>query len=201
MPYREEQKRRRSIRLPDYDYAQTGAYFVTICTYDRLCLLGEILGCEMALTRAGQVVLECWNDLADHYSHVETDEFIVMPNHVHGIIVLTDQQRKNPIPDNVGAGFNPDNVRAGFNPDNVGAGLKPAPTRRHPLSEIVRAFKTFSSRRINEHRGSPGVPVWQRNYYERVIRNEQKLDSVRQYIVDNPAEWAEDAENPRNIRR
>ncbi len=201
MPYREEQKRRRSIRLPDYDYAQTGAYFVTICTYDRLCLLGEILGCEMALTRAGQVVLECWNDLANHYSHVETDEFIVMPNHVHGIIVLTDQQRKNPIPDNVGAGFNPDNVRAGFNPDNVGAGLKPAPTRRHPLSEIVRAFKTFSSRRINEHRGSPGVPVWQRNYYERVIRNEQELDSVRQYIVDNPAEWAEDAENPRNIRR
>ena len=201
MPYREEQKRRRSIRLPDYDYAQTGAYFVTICTYDRLCLLGEILGCEMALTRAGQVVLECWNDLANHYSHVETDEFIVMPNHVHGIIVLTDQQRKNPIPDNVGAGFNPDNVRAGFNPDNVGAGLKPAPTRRHPLSEIVRAFKTSSSRRINEHRGSPGVPVWQRNYYERVIRNEQELDSVRQYIVDNPAEWAEDAENPRNIRR
>ena len=219
MPYREEQKRRRSIRLPDYDYAQTGAYFVTICTYDRLCLLGEILGCEMALTRAGQVVLECWNDLANHYSHVETDEFIVMPNHVHGIIVLTDQQRKYPIPDNVGAGFNPDNVRAGFNPDNVGAGfnpdnvgagfnpdnvgagLKPAPTRRHPLSEIVRAFKTFSSRRINEHRGSPGVPVWQRNYYERVIRNEQELDSVRQYIVDNPAEWAEDAENPRNIRR
>ena len=183
MPYREEQKRRRSIRLPDYDYAQTGAYFVTICTYDRLCLLGEILGCEMALTRAGQVVLECWNDLANHYSHVETGEFIVMPNHVHGIIVLTDQQRKNPIADNVGAGF------------------KPAPTRRHPLSEIVRAFKTFSSRRINEHRGSPGVPVWQRNYYERVIRNEQELDSVRQYIVDNPAEWAEDAENPRNIRR
>ena len=106
-----------------------------------------------------------------------------MPNHVHGIIVLTDQQRMNPIAENVGAGF------------------KPAPTRRHPLSEIVRAFKTFSSRRINELRQTPGVPVWQRNYYERVIRNDRELHDIRQYIVDNPAEWAADIENPKNLRQ
>ena len=183
MEYKERQNNRRSIRLPNYDYAQTGAYFVTIGTYNRDSLLGEILGCDMALTSAGQVVLKCWNDLANHYSHVETDEFVVMPNHVHGIIVLTDQQRMNPIAENVGAGF------------------KPAPTRRHPLSEIVRAFKTFSSRRINELRQTPGVPVWQRNYYERVIRNDRELHDIRQYIVDNPAEWAADIENPKNLRR
>ena len=103
MEYKERQNNRRSIRLPNYDYAQTGAYFVTIGTYNRDSLLGEILCCDMALTSAGQVVLKCWNDLANHYSHVETDEFVVMPNHVHGIIVLTDQQRMNPIAENVGA--------------------------------------------------------------------------------------------------
>ena len=143
MAFSREQNRRRSIRLPGYDYAQAGTYFVTICTYNRDCLLGEILGSEMSLTRSGEVVLECWNDLPNHYSYVEIDEFVVMPNHVHGIMVLSDQQRKNP------------------NAQNVGAGLKPAPTKRHSLPEIVRAFKTFSSRRINERRGSPGLPVWQ----------------------------------------
>ena len=183
MAFGREQNRRRSIRLPGYDYAQAGAYFVTICTYNRDCLLGEILGSEMSLTRSGEVVLECWNDLPNHYSYVEIDEFVVMPNHVHGIVVLSDQQRKNP------------------NAQNVGAGLKPAPTKRHPLPEIVRAFKTFSSRRINERRGSPGLPLWQRNYYERVIRNERELDAIRQYIVDNPAKWAEDIENPQNLHR
>ena len=183
MAFSREQNRRRSIRLPGYDYAQAGAYFVTICTYNRDCLLGEILGSEMSLTRSGEVVLECWNDLPNHYSYVEIDEFVVMPNHVHGIMVLSDQQRKNP------------------NAQNVGAGLKPAPTKRHPLPEIVRAFKTFSSRRINERRGSPGLPLWQRNYYERVIRNERELDAIRQYIVDNPAKWAEDIENPQSLHR
>lgn len=183
MAFRREQNHRRSIRLPNYDYSQAGAYFVTICTYNRDCLLGESLGREMTLTHAGQIALECWTDLVNHYPHIEIDEFVVMPNHVHGIIIFTNQQRESPIAENVEAGF------------------KPAPTKRHPLSEIVRAFKTFSSRRINQIRDTPGVPVWQRNYYERVIRNEQELDGVRQYIADNPAKWAEDNENPQNWSR
>ena len=178
-----EQDRRRSIRLPAYDYAQAGAYFVTICTHNRGCLLGEIVGGEVALTCAGQIVLECWNDLVNHYPYVETDEFVIMPNHVHGIIVLTGELRTTEVADNVGAGF------------------KPAPTRRRPLSEVVRALKTFSSRRINEYRSSTGTPVWQRNYYERVIRSDGELSAIRQYIVDNPAKWAEDAENPQNWRQ
>ena len=176
-------RNRKSIRLSGYDYAMAGGYFVTICTYNRECLLGEILGSEMSLTRAGEIVLECWNDLPNHYPYVEADEFVVMPNHVHGIIFLTDQ------------------LGADLKSENVGAGFKPAPTRRHPLPEIVRAFKTFSSRRINELRGSPGVPVWQRNYYERVIRDERELEAIRQYIVDNPAKWAEDSDNPENLFR
>ena len=149
-----EQNRRKSIRLPSYDYAEAGAYFITVCTFNRDCLLGEILEHEMALNWAGRIVLECWNDLVNHYPYIETDEFVVMPNHVHGIVVLADE------------------LRTSVTADNVGAGLKPAPTRRHALPEIVRAFKSFSSRRINVQRGSTGVPVWQRNYYERVIRSE-----------------------------
>ena len=110
------------------------------------------------------------------------DEFAVMPNHVHGIINLTEA----------------------INPD-VGAGLKPAPTtleaKHHGLTEIVRGFKTFSSRRINQIRSTPGNAVWQRNYYEQVIRDESALHRMREYIVDNPLKWDEDAENPLNPRR
>ena len=116
-----------------------------------------------------------WFDLPNHYAHVRLDAFVIMPNHVHGVIVLTE----------------------------VGAGLKPAPTvvaKRHGLPEIVRGFKTFSSRRINELRGTPGTPVWQRNYYEHVIRGEDELNRVREYIDSNPTGWLEDRYHPAGIK-
>ena len=122
--------------------------------------------------------MQCWHDLVNHYPRVELDVFVVMPNHVHGIIVLTDVDR----PTDVGAGFKP--------------ALTPARSRPYGLPEIVRAFKTFSSRRINEAKSTPGEPVWQRNYYERVIRDEAELDHARRYIVGNPTNWPRDAENP-----
>jgi len=99
------------------------------------------------------------------------DGFVVMPNHVHGIIVLTDDSA-------------------------VGAGLKPAPTKMHALPEIVRAFKTFSARAINACQGLRGASVWQRNYYEHVVRDESDLSRIRKYIEENPARWAEDGNNP-----
>ena len=149
---------------------------MTICTHDRQCLFGEVADGGMRLNAYGQIVTECWDDLVNHYPHVELDAFVVMPNHVHGIIVLIQDDQI------------------------VGAGFKPAPTphttRRHALPEIIRGFKTFSSRRINHIRNTPDVPVWQRSYYEHVIRNEEDLGRIRQYIVDNPACWPEDAENP-----
>ena len=172
MKYDPKIHHRRSIRLRDYDYAQAGAYFVTICTYRRVCLFGDMVNSCMQLNDYGQIVTAHWDDLVNHYPHVELDVFVVMPNHVHGIIALTD---------------------------NVGAGLKPAPTKHHGLPEIVRGFKTFSSRRINHLRKTPGQPVCQRNYYEPIIRSEDELDRIRQYILDNPAKWPEDVENPLNI--
>lgn len=160
---------RRSIRLKGYDYSQAGAYFVTVCAHNRECLFGDVLDGHMRLNDAGQSVQAAWDALPHYYPHVALDAGVVMPNHVHGIIIL------------------------------VGAGLKPAPTGiRHGLSEIVRALKTFSSRRINELRGTSGATVWQRNYFERVIRNDNEMHHLREYIVNNPAQWDLDRENPGN---
>jgi putative transposase len=130
--YDPDKHHRQSIRLKGYDYAQAGAYFVRLCAQERACLFGEVADGGMRVNPYGQVVLECWDDLVNHYPHIALDAFVVMPNHVHGIIALAE---------------------------DVGAGFKPAPTGRRPLSEIVRAFKTFSARRINQMRNTPGTPV------------------------------------------
>lgn len=176
MPSEPSRHHRRSIRLRDYDYSQAGVYFVTICVEERECLFGEIVGGEMRLNHYSTIVQACWDDLPNHYRHVELDAFVIMPNHIHGIIVLTDHER-------------------GF----VGAGLRPAPTKHHPLSEIVRAFKSFSARRINELRDTQGTSLWQRNYYEHIIRNEYDLEHIRKYISENPLNWAKDENNPQFI--
>jgi putative transposase len=157
-------RRRRSLRLQEYDYSQAGAYFVTICVQGRECLLGEIVEGEMQLNNYGKIARDCWHDLPHHYVNIELDAFVVMSNHMHGIIVL------------------------------VGAGLRPAPTNP-PLSKIIRAFKSFSSRKINELRNTTGSPVWQRGYYEHIIRDDKSLNRIREYIVNNPLRWELDREN------
>ena len=176
--YHPDRHYRRSIRLRGYDYSTAGAYFVTVCAAGRACLFGEVSGNDVQLNQGGMVVKETWDGLPSHYPHVVVDAFVVMPNHIHGIIVLTDD---------VGAGLKPALTPA----------LTPAPTgvKRHGLPEIVRAFKTFSARQINEIR-KHAAPVWQRNYYEHIIRNGDALDRIRGYIAANPANWAQDMDNP-----
>jgi putative transposase len=160
------------MRLREYDYSQTGAYFVTICVKNRKCLLGEIFGGDMRLSHYGEIAGQSWLDLPNHYRHVELDVFAIMPNHLHGIVLLTE----------------------------VGAGLKPAPTksmvRKQALSEIVRAFKTFSSQRINKLREMSGNLFWQRSFYDHVIRDDESLHRIREYIINNPLRWELDQENP-----
>jgi len=171
MSFKPDMHHRHSNRLRDYDYSQGGAYFVTICVLQRECLFGEIVDGEMIMNETGRIVLAAWTDLPNHYKHIILDEYVVMPNHFHGII------------------------------DIVRVGLKPAPTeKQHALSEIIRGFKTFSSRRINVFRNKPGCSVWQRNYYERVIRNENELSRAREYVVNNSLKWELDKENPINCR-
>src|SRR4030042_900894 len=163
MTYSPAQRHRRSIRLPAYDYGRTGAYFVTVVCRDRDPLLED--------QRFHDVVEEAWRWLADWYDFVELDQYVVMPNHFHGIIVIGDPRR---------------------------GGSRTAPTngpKRKTLGRLVGAFKTVSTKRINEMRGTPGLPVWQRNYYEHVIRDEDELNAIRRYIADNPTRWEEDPEN------
>jgi REP element-mobilizing transposase RayT len=154
-----------------------GGYFVTVCAHQRHTLFGFMQDQEIRLSRMGQVVLDCWNTLPDHHQHIATDAFVIMPNHVHGILIIGD------VPGTGAAGRAP--TPRAFGPGDHGS-----------LSTIVRSFKSASARQINLLRGTPGAPVWQRNYYEHVVRNEEDLLAIQQYILDNPARWAEDEENP-----
>lgn len=132
--------------------------------------MGAVVDGNVGLSAHGEVVMTCWEELPAHYPHVGLDAFAVMPNHVHAILLL--------------------NAEAD---DDVRAGLRPALTaRRRGLPEIVRAFKSFSARRVNAARGSPGVPLWHRNYYEHIIRDEAELERIREYVVNNPAKWEMD---------
>ena len=195
MKYDPIKHHRRSIRLRGYDYAQAGTYFVTIVAHDRECPFGEIGDGRMALSRAGRTVQHAWLDLPNHYPHVILGEFVIMPNHVHGIIILMDQpvgrggSVSGEIPLRSQAYSDP-----GVLPDR--AETRPYTRKCHGLPEIVRAFKSFSARRINAMRHIPGAPAWQRNYYEHIVRNDEELARIRKYIRDNPLKWEVDRENP-----
>ncbi|MBW2050451.1 MAG: transposase [Deltaproteobacteria bacterium] len=186
-------RRRNTLRLRNFDYSALGAYFVTICTQDRACLFGDIHDGQMVLNDAGRIVRDVWNELPEHYGHVSLDMFVVMPNHIHGILILHDDRGVV-----VGAGFKPARTEPARTEP---ARTNPARTattaiKRHGLPEIIRALKTFSSRRINETHNTPGRKLWQRNYYEHIIRNDESLNRIRQYIMTNPEKWGQDRENP-----
>ena len=171
---------RHSIRLKNYDYSQNGMYFVSVCAQNKECLFGKIINGKMELNDAGKIIAATWYDLPNHNIGIELDEFIVMPNHVHGIIMI------------VGAGSKPAQpVECSIQTNQIRAGLEPAPTNIG-LPEIVRQLKTFSARKINQLRNNFGVPVWQRNYFEHVIRNEKSLGKIRKYISNNPCNWEND---------
>lgn len=163
------------MRLKGYDYNQTGAYFITNCTQDRECLFGEVVDGEMRLNETGMLVLSAWGDLPQRFTNVYLDKAVIMPNHVHGIII-------------VGA---PLAAPVSDVPINKGAASS-APT----LGNIMRAFKSISAGAVNRLLNRSVRPLWQRNYYEHIIRNEVSLTRIRQYILDNPAQWALDRENP-----
>ncbi len=148
---------RRSIRLEGYDYTSPGAYFVTAVTYQRELLFGEIVDGEMVLNTRGKIVWECWHEIPQHFPHVELGAFVVMPNHVHGVIEIVD-------------------------PGSLGA--------------IIRSFKSTVTKRVNEKYNSPGMLLWQRNYYEHIIRSQQDWERIHDYILANPTNWDDDKENP-----
>lgn len=160
MEYNPDFNHRQSIRFNGYDYSRSGAYFITICTHEREHLFGDIVNETMELNIFGDIALSHWQQLEQHHSTIIMDELVVMPNHLHGIIILESSI-----------------------------------DYKKSISEIIRGFKTFSAKAINNERGVRGVPVWQRNYYDRIIRNELELDRVRQYIINNPRNWDADKNN------
>lgn len=196
MKYDPAKHHRRSIRLKGYDYSQAGVYFITICTWQRECLFGEIVNGEMQLNPWGKIVKLHWQNLPKYHRHLELDEFVIMPNHLHGIIVLID---RNSVQNSVGAGLadilGQKQTTSQQNPPSPMLQQQHQPKN---LPEILRGFKTFSARRINQMRRTFGVPVWQRNYYEHIIRNEESLQYIRQYIINNPLSWELDQLHPNN---
>ena len=161
---------RRSLRLRHYDYAQVGAYFVTVCAHERRCLFGDIVDGAMRLNDVGRIIADEWHKSARIRAEIELDTWVIMPNHFHGIAIITHSRGDRPV------------APTGPPPRSIGA--------------LMAGFKSASTKRINAARGTPGACVWQRNYYDHVIRNEANLHRIRQYIADNPARWAEDPENP-----
>ena len=156
---------RRSIRLKGWDYTYPGAYFVTICTYHRQCLFDN--------PRYREIAENAWRYIPNqpHAKHAVLDDWIVMPNHLHAIIILTEKEGE-----------------PATKPPDIGA----APGS---LPSIVGTYKSMVTRRINNLRGSPGGKVWQRGSYERIVRNERELNAIRRYIRANPSRWAGDREN------
>lgn len=177
--YNPEKHHRRSIRLKGYDYTQPGSYFITICTWQRHCLFGEITHGQMQLNRYGRIVQKHWQNLIRHHQYMELGEFVIMPNHIHGILILkgVSEERKS------------------LDIESTLIKLEKSP-KKHGIPEIIRGFKTFSARQINTVRDTLGVPVWQRNYYEHIIRNQQAYDKIYQYIKDNPVLWEVDQLHP-----
>ena len=205
---------RRSIRLQGYDYARDGAYFVTICTQGRMCVFGTVVKGEMLLNDCGREVARCWAWLAEQYPYVHLDEWIVMPDHTHAIIVISDFY-DDIVPSNdadttkhTRNGGGPSNDTTINTPCRGGprtAQLRaasitksvnrttddtpPASTQRKPLGRLIGAFKTVSTGRVNELAGIPGAQLWQRDYHERVIRNNLATDALRRYVANSPVLW------------
>ena len=188
-----------STRLKDWDYSQPGWYYVTICTKNKELLFGEIFNNKMRLNEYGEIVKQCWNDLINHYKNMKMDKFVIMPNQTHGVVVIlgidTDDNTCMDV------NINTNTVETGFKPVSTPTATSPltpqssSNKKQYTLSEIIRGFKTFSARKINQLRNTSGVSVWQHRFHDRIIRDEHELYNVRNYIKNNPTKWHEDKYN------
>jgi putative transposase len=165
---------RSSIRLKQYDYSWPGWYYVTMCTKDRDCTLGDVIADRVVLNEIGKISEQCWRWLGERFPQVELDEYVIMPNHLHGIVIINEPRRN-------------------------GSRTTPTQIKTKPLGRLIGAFKTTSTKQINQRQGTPGDIFWQRGFYEHVIRNDADLHRIRQYIQNNPQKWALDEENPNHI--
>lgn len=181
MKYNPEIHHRKSIRLKGYDYTQPGGYFVTFCSYQRIHVFGEVVDGDMVLNDIGKIAREEWFKTAElrPYVRLYEDEFVIMPNHGHGIIWIEE--------------------------DKMGGALRRnAPTKNvapGSLGAIVRAYKSAVTYAVNAAQNQRGAVLWQRNYYDHIIRNDRERKNIQRYIANNPLHWQLDRDNRQNIRR
>ena len=171
---------RKNRRLKNYDYSEKGWYFVTVCTYNKRCLFGDIVGAngcspEIILNKYGKIVEKEWKKSANIRDEIELDKHVIMPNHVHGIIRINYNGKCQE------KGDQPVALMSGPQSKSIGA--------------IIAGFKSIVTKQINTIRNIPREKIWQRNYYDHIIRDERSLNEIREYIKNNPATWDEDENN------
>jgi REP element-mobilizing transposase RayT len=176
--------RKKCIRLPELDYTAPGAYYLTMCVQDRLWMFGNVINETMCLSSVGEMIQKAWLDLPNHDPHVSLDEFMVMPNHLHGIVVLTECQADIPL-------------RAGTRPAPTGCAMS--------LIDVARRFKSSTTvqyiRGVKRYHWPPfHKRLWQRGYFDHIVRNNADLNRVREYIRNNPMNWETDPENQKSFR-
>ena len=191
--------RRKSIRLPGYDYSEPGAYFVTICTARHRSIFSVIVDGVVQLTPIGRIVEKCWLDIPNHFHRAQLDAHIIMPNHIHGVILIEPNCGANKgeafptgivrLDQNPGSSAPPQHVPC---PGGNASPLRPVGTTSGSLGAIIQNFKAVTTRRVNQLNRTPGGILWQRNYYEHIVRYNDKLDEIRQYILANPWNWPKD---------
>ena len=175
---------RRSIRLKGWDYRAAGYYFVTICSYQREHSFGHVIDGKVVLSELGKIIMDEWLQTAVIRNHITLDQFIIMPNHLHGILVFEDPT--------VGASGS---LALEPNTPSTDGRATSTPLRNASLGDVIGQFKSVVTKRYNRSQNSKGLNVWQRGYYERIVRNERELNAIREYIIENPLRWAEDRDN------
>ena len=203
--YSSEKHNRRSIRLPLYNYSKPGFYFITLCTWKKECLFGTVHNNNMSLNVYGEAAPDLWSSLPNRFEHVVLDEYVVMPNHIHGILEIRNDSSDQKIhmgESSVGAIHElPLTSRTVLHGDRAIRELplqnqKIVPDhlkrRRMIVPKVAGYFKMNAAREINRIRNVQGIPVWQRSYYDHIIRNEEERNSIREYIRNNPVSWDKD---------
>lgn len=189
-----QQNHRRSIRLKGYDYTQVGAYFVTAVTWHRDCLFGDFADGEVQLNRAGQIIRDEWMNLAQRFKFVELGAFVVMPNHLHGILLFHGVGATRPVLSGA-----PSGQTLSHHETTAGIDGSPLPSPRGPnpasLGALIGEFKSRATKRLWKIPSLTRTPIWQRNYYERILRNEKEVSATWDYIESNPSLWDDDDEN------
>jgi len=188
-----ELPRRKQLRLPGYDYAFPGVYFVTICSAGKVAVFGSVSGESIVLSRAGEIVRAEWIGLAERFARLVLDEFVIMPNHLHGVLAFVGHAGGA----SPAGGISPATTGGtttkpgGASPATTG-GASPSPT----LFDVIGAFKSISTIKVNKLLGRRGVPLWQRSYYEHIVRTGEDLRKIQRYILEKPLMWSLDPENP-----